>query len=91
MFQDSPTEIWMYNLSEWTRSLLLITEHCFITSATLSRDFSTIIYTTVGRDDRKDLASSMEYYETILVDIRIPRNTPRYLIASGKDYERASV
>ena len=89
--KQAPTEIWMYNLSTWTRSLLLITEHCFIVSASLSSDFSTLLYTTVGRPINNELSPTLEHYETLLVDLRIPRGSPRYLISSGKDYHHATV
>jgi hypothetical protein len=83
------TEIWFYDLTTWRSSRILCTKHCSIVSATLSPDFSFILFTTyhTGRNNN-DYAFS-EYFETSMVDIRIPDSelSNQYIIYSGKEYQ----
>ncbi|KAK2956072.1 Hexokinase [Blattamonas nauphoetae] len=81
------------SLSSCTIDLLLarichLQEFCEITSASLAPDFSFLMYTTVTTRVSQQGISSPENFETILVDLRVPTKSIRYVIYSGKDYQQ---
>lgn len=64
---------------------------CEIVSATVSPDFSSIIYTTVGMNFNMQGIASPENYETIYLDLRVFKDSTQYVLQAGKDYQRAQV
>ncbi|KAK2947225.1 hypothetical protein BLNAU_17859 [Blattamonas nauphoetae] len=84
------TEIWIYNIKTYRCFRILAMESCNITSASISDDFSTILYTTLTEQKQQQGISSPENYETILVDLRIPVKSPRFVLCTGKHYQTAA-
>ncbi|KAK2961323.1 hypothetical protein BLNAU_3769 [Blattamonas nauphoetae] len=62
-------------------------DYCNIVNGSLAPDFSHFIFTTVSSPKKN--SQTMEYFETILVDLRIPYDSTRFTIACGRDYLQA--
>lgn len=80
----------MFDCIAWTCARIVQVDRCDIISASISPDFSFLLYTTVsfGRDQFK---REKTYFETVLADIRILKGSNRYIIHNGNNYQYAQV
>lgn len=81
----------MYNTSNWTRSILVTVPQSVVVAGTLSGDFSTLLYTEVSLATNGTNDLFYEHYQIILLDLRFPKDSIRYVICASQSYLRPYV